>query len=226
RIAAEVGSALLDADIALVVLGLPDADRRVGGNGGGDRRSRRRALRRRRGSCGVGRGRSRGNDVMQNGGGRGGRDRLRSRCCGRGAGRGGLCLRSGGWRWRARGDGGSGCCLRRRIRIRGVVIVRLAEVEALKVETRFGQAGRRDLDAVQGVAMLGHLDVDLLALDLEGQRIAIAAGMGGGGGQQQRGGGGETDYFHGRLPWHAVLAVCEDLAVCENLAVLEKLNEL
>src|SRR3954453_17922470 len=37
-VAAEIDAALFDADIALVLFGGPDADRRVGGRGGGDPR--------------------------------------------------------------------------------------------------------------------------------------------------------------------------------------------
>ena len=58
-------------------------------------------------------------------------------------------------------------------------------MEALEaLEAGAGQAGRRHLDAGQRVAIFRRLDVDLVSVDLEGNRIA---GMGRRGGHHQRG---------------------------------------
>ena len=87
-------------------------------------------------------------------------------------------------------SGGRGHGLRRRGRVGNIVIVTgVFQIEVLEVEARFGETGRRDLDARQLVAILRRLDVDLLPVDLEGNRIA---GVGGGRGHQQGGGKGKA----------------------------------
>src|ERR1700743_2557530 len=74
----------------------------------------------------------------------------------------------------------------------------------LEAEIRTGEAGRRDLQARQRAAIPGHRDLDMMAFDVEGDRIA---GLRGGARHQQC--GENKELLHVSLRYLVMGSACE-----------------